>query len=351
MHPHFKDEYFQFIVDLIFSDEKDLILNKMIHLGLIDKDQRQAWVDLFSKESFNDINVINFANKIKLKIDPLIAKGGILSPQRTKDLAKNVIHAMNHFDSSCFSFKNLQSKSAIDFGAGIHSPLSLSIILYANGFDKVYAFEPYPIDTKCAHASIVELVSRIYQFPNEFNFSGIDSRELVQRVVGLNFLDLENRLDAYSKKKVDSVSLGPITLINDFRHIPSGTVDFQCSNAVLEHVEEFQYHTDTLMEKMSPHGVGIHIVDFLDHRYYDDNRLHPFEKYYDGTLFEINGLLPSEMEAHFLKSGFEIKKLVAQTVPKQYFDDEAREIVGKYANHDLQELSHHLIYYCLAKAA
>jgi hypothetical protein len=93
-------------------------------------------------------------------------------------------------------------------------------------------------------------------------------------------------------------------------------------------------------------GKGYHIVDFADHRHYDDKSISPVQKYYDGVLDEINGLPPSSLERELALAGFNINKFTAQKIPTAYISNEL-PMIEFYNNFDNSELLEHINFYKL----
>ena len=349
MHPNFEEDQLSLFTKMVFIDEKDKIIDNLIDLKLIDKDKKNLWLLKYSNEEISQERLINIAISLKLVIDPIISSGGIISSERSKNLISNIVNSTKYFDTQYLGINNITGKVALDFGSGIYNPLAVSIIKYLNGFDKVYSFEPYTIKSDYSYFSIMELILKILQEPKAFNFSGINDQLILDRIAKINLIDIRKKLELFEYGEEEQVSLGPVILIKDMKEIPNNSIDFQSSNAVLEHVDNFEENITILHNKMKKNGVGIHIVDFLDHRHYNNRLLHPYEKYYDGVLEEINGLTPQEMEDVFIKVGFISSKLIAQSVPIEYFDKEKRKIMGKYSNTNLNQLREHLNYYFLRK--
>jgi SAM-dependent methyltransferase len=158
----------------------------------------------------------------------------------------------------------------------------------------------------------------------------------------LDLRSLDVKFQKLAAGETTTVDLGGVIFTNRIDAVPSGEVDIHFSNAVFEHVPDMGEVSRNLRRITSPGGVGYHIVDFVDHRYYDDATLSPFEKYYDGVLHEINGLLPSELEAAFIHDGWRLKKSRLQLVPDHFFENETRSKVARYENAPVAELNQHI---------
>ena len=349
MHPHFKEDDLFLVASLIFSDDKNSIIEKLLNINLIHPNNKNIWINKLSElNNFNN-TIENIATNLKFIIDPIVSKKGVISSSRSIDLIANIINTAKKFDEEFFYFKNIQNKTALDFGSGIYNPLSVSIIKFANGFQKTFSFEPYKIFSNYSYYSTIEVISKILQNPLSFNFSGIDLNEMKFRVSQLDLTNLENKFHLFSENKLSEINLGNVILTKNMSDINDNSLDFQSSNAVLEHVSDLDLYIEILFAKMKSSGTSLHIVDFLDHRHYNNSLLHPFEKYYDGVLDEINGLTPPEMENLFLNVGFKFDKLIGQSVPSKYLDEEKRMMKGKYSSFNKDSLLEHVNYYYLKK--
>ncbi len=101
-----------------------------------------------------------------------------------------------------------------------------------------------------------------------------------------------------------------------------------------------------LTNLIKPGGKGYHIVDFADHRHYDDISISPVQKYFDGVLDEINGLPPSSLERELTLAGFNINKFTAQNIPNIYISNDL-PMIDFYKNFDISELLEHINFYKL----
>jgi hypothetical protein len=131
--------------------------------------------------------------------------------------------------------------------------------------------------------------------------------------------------------------------------IPKHSVDIHYSNAVLEHINNVPYAMSSVYQLVKREGIGFHIVDFADHRHYEDNYISPIEKYFDGYLDEINGLPPSSLEREIHSCGFLVQKCTAQTIPSSFINN--RLIMTDFYTHfDKNELLEHINFYKLTLA-
>jgi hypothetical protein len=129
--------------------------------------------------------------------------------------------------------------------------------------------------------------------------------------------------------------------------VPARSIDLQFSNSVLEHVTQLQADFLTLRNKISKCGLGLHVVDYLDHRHYFDSNISPIEKYYDGELAGINGMLPPQLEAEVCSAGWDLKKYTAKRLPTELFSSDLRQMLPEIRSVPQHILTEHLNYYLL----
>ncbi|MEK6210334.1 MAG: methyltransferase domain-containing protein [Pseudomonadota bacterium] len=100
--------------------------------------------------------------------------------------------------------------------------------------------------------------------------------------------------------------------VQSLAQLPSASVDFCFSNAVLEHIRksEFANLVDELSRVFKPGGVSVHRVDLKDHLGGGLNNLRFSEATWEGMLFRNSGFYTnrirfSEMLEVFHRAGFE----------------------------------------------
>jgi SAM-dependent methyltransferase len=102
--------------------------------------------------------------------------------------------------------------------------------------------------------------------------------------------------------------------VKSFTQVPSASVDFCFSNAVLEHIPkgDFARLAAELLRVLKPDGVCVHRVDLKDHLGGGLNNLRFSEARWEGALFRKSGFYPNrirfgEMVTLFEASGFECR--------------------------------------------
>jgi hypothetical protein len=350
MHPKFEQEDSFLLADILFSPEKLDVVKQLIDRKLVSIENLAAWSGLLSTLSINSTTWFKVIDYLKIKIDPVISSGGYISERSPLEIIANYKAGSSAFDNDFFNHKNFKGKTALDFGSGVYRPFNAAIILFSNGFDRVYSFEPFALKNSFPYASLMQLVNEMLVRPARFDFSGIGEDAILARVRSLDLRNIDKSLERLSKNEIDSIDVGDVFFTSNIAKIPDGAIDVHLSNAVLEHVEDMRRYSQALQKITTACSVGYHVVDYLDHRYYDNNSLSPFEKYYDGVLYEINGLTPSELEWIFTEDKWMLRKITLKTVPDQYFEKEERSIIARYSKYPMSELTQHLNCYEFKKS-
>lgn len=120
--------------------------------------------------------------------------------------------------------------------------------------------------------------------------------------------------------------------------VPSASVDFCFSNAVLEHIPrgDFAKLADELFRITKPGGVAVHRVDMKDHLGGALNNLRFSEAIWESALFRNSGFYTNrirlgEMVAHFEQAGYEctiprVVRWVRLPTPRAKMDPAFREL-------------------------
>ena len=126
--------------------------------------------------------------------------------------------------------------------------------------------------------------------------------------------------------------------VRSLAQVPSASVDFCFSNAVLEHIPkgDFVWLADELSRVLKPNGVCVHRVDLKDHLGGGLNNLRFTEARWEGSLFRDSGFYTNrirfgEMLACFEAAGFEcllprIERWDNLPLPRSALDEQFREL-------------------------
>jgi len=346
MHPkHDRSAEIANFYALLFEDDKASALAFLQAQGLIDAAALPRWQALCEAWQGAGIARAEACDYFRAALAARPEDGVLLPARRTLQIIANYRAAIARFGARFSQVEDLRGKVALDFGAGVYSPLTASAVLYCNGFERAYAFEPFPIHPTFVQTAWLTLINGMIDQPAPYLFSGIAPDEFLARARSLLLPGLSDALQAFARRETVSLALGGVVLVSDMAALPRGGIDVHFSNSVLEHVDDIGLYFDRLAACAAPGGQGFHIVDFCDHRHYDDPRLHPMEKYYDGVCHEINGLLPAAMEAAIAGAGWRLAKETRQVVPLTYFEQEMRRLLPPYASASMAELEQYVNYY------
>ena len=182
MHPvNIADER-SVLWDLLFEDNRDKLLGEMCDLGLIHPSLLNEWRIFLAPLSPNSREWANALDQIFLKTSVLLEKNSYLSPKSPRDIVSNFLKAASVFDVNVHSFDDLRGKIFLDVGSGIYRSFNVSMIMYCNGVDKAYAFEPYPLQVDFVYHSFLKMIESMSNSPENFIFSGVSVDEFISRL-------------------------------------------------------------------------------------------------------------------------------------------------------------------------
>lgn len=339
--PSHIDSLFSVLTDLLLPETRVSALNTLAQQGFLDDGVMPKWVEELSRRRYQPRYLSGLVVQEKLRVDYALRQvGGELTPVKTRAILDNFVRAL----MACGvapqpSPAVAEGRRILDFGAGVWSSLSSSIVLYANGFLQAEAFEPFPVDPGMVTESVFQTVRWLMEDPAAYAWFGAAPRDIKARLCDLDLSGLEERLVRFNERQVDAVSLGPVVLRNSLDGVADATYDYIFSNSVLEHVQDFPGMLRRQHALLKPDGVCVHTIDFSDHRANDGDRetTNSFQLYYDGILDEINGLRPSEVEILFGQGGFNGAKVNVMSAPEGYVDLDA--VQGRYRGFSEADLS------------
>jgi len=306
MHPRVQAQALAPLLELIFGKTREAALEELAAQGLINEASLPHWREAAQRLQVSSAASRDLGVVAKLLVDPLIAADGLLSSREPLAVIGNLLPlldaARQHAPAGLS--REPSAMTLLDYGAGIYYPLSTAIILFANGYGRVISYEPFELNVDYSVASIMELIRAIFASPASFTIGDTPTTALKQNLARLDFSDLAERLGQLNRDQVEQVDLGGVSLVRRRELLAPGDFDLIFSNSVLEHVDDLRAEIDWQWQALRPEGLCLHTVDFADHRYYFNKRLHLFEMYYDGVLDGINGLRPSQMERVFHAAGF-----------------------------------------------
>ena len=198
----------------------------------------------------------------------------------------------NHLSRAGISLEKLKNKTILEVGPG--NSIGTSLVAAS------CAAKSYLVDSENAIDNSVVFYKELYQ-------------ELIERK--LNPPDIKNVDNIKSILELCN-SKYFINGIESLEKIPSNSVDYIFSQAVLEHIDKYQFEkflneTKRILKK---DGVCSHRVDLTDHLGGKLNNLRFSEKVWESKLFKNSGFYTNRLRCSEIldlckKSGFKIKKI------------------------------------------
>lgn len=325
MHPGLQAHALAPLLDLLLNPGAEAAaLQSLVQAGLLQPQQLAQWQAALQPPVHASDNR-DLQAQAKLLADAQAQREGKLAPSNPLAVLAQLQPLLQQAQALGF-WKGLQGAQVLDVGAGLFYPLSTAALLFANGAELACAFEPFEIHADFAAAALQALLVAVVDAPERFLLPGGhgDVRLLKTRLAGLDLAHLAERL------RGGQADLGGVRLLRSLDAVPEAHFDLLFSNSVLEHVDPLPPALQRHLSLLKPGGIACHTVDFADHRYYFDRRLHPLQCLYDGVLDGINGLRPPQLEALFLAAGFQAYKHPKLRFPEGLIDP-ARARVPAFA--------------------
>lgn len=342
---------FSTIFSLLMPSKREEALEKLTESGLINESSIEHWKTELSDPRYNERTLNMVLAPLKIMVSRMSEKiGGETESNKTRELYSRLVFVLHSTGNLDFiNYETITNRSFMDFGAGVYSTASNAIVLYANGYARAVAYEPFPIDVDFAVESVAQTIKWLHLRPDDFIFSGISKTDMKRRLADLDFSDVEAQMNLLNQGKIQCAKFGGVEIMNSLPEGGHEYFDVISSNSVLEHVQDLEKEMIRQHEILKTDGVCVHTVDFSDHRAINArDTTHVFQMYYDGVLMGINGLRPSEMEEIFARSGFAGNKINFVNTPAGYVSDFDR-MLPRFARFSPEELSVWVNSYVLTK--
>jgi SAM-dependent methyltransferase len=341
MHPKENSGHIEEIIAHFFKSEPKAILNVFAQEGLINRESFPFWLKLI--QQLEGRNKANLVAQMKLLLDQLAEEDSKFSSKDALQILNNLRVLLNMAANNALFPELTQAKikdlTALDFGCGIYSPLVVSILMFANGFKRAIALDPFDFRVDYAKETTLEIIKKAFSSPQDFIFTDITPEAFKARLATLDFSNLEQKLSQLNRNEITKIDLNGVELVHSQSTIAENSVDLIFSNSVLEHLPDLASSLQWWQRVLTQQGIACHTVDFADHRYYHDRlNNHPFQKYFDGILKDINGLTPTEMEFEFITQKFSVYKFNKLTLPQKMFFNRHVEMVERYKSFPEAEL-------------
>jgi SAM-dependent methyltransferase len=189
------------------------------------------------------------------------------SPSRYRDLLSPIIAKLDH--------RVLEGATVVDLGCGSVNPFTFSFLLLLLGAKRAYAVDVEPIqDLEVATRALASAVSWMLLDPGQILGADIlPAAKILQSLDGFSVPRLAvgdpngiaaERLE-HRRESVYELSIG------------NGEADAVFSVSLLEHLDRVEAALKSLRRITKRGGVGVHVVDFVDHRIYAGARFSPYE--------------------------------------------------------------------------
>lgn len=283
-------------------------------MSLIEAGQHQAALEfLFDNLPALLASGMNRQEKLNhLLFTPRLVQNGIHTKHGTKKLLNKAGSVARAIQRNGLQHRDL----FVDFGAGAHDPIALSVYFYLNGFERVVANDMLPPRNLTFSAlSMRDILADMHARPEAFQLPDSDPQLFMRR---LREFDIEAFRDGrfYDGFAATEGRVGYVVddIVN--ANIGDETASIIVSFAVFEHVSDMEGVLTFLYGRTAPGGLGFHFIDMADHRSYRAGNQ------YDAFTFlteedgpnNINRLRKSEQIQEFSNAGFEILRAEGRTM-------------------------------------
>lgn len=338
--------------DLLSPAARSAALDELERSGLLDGPSASAWRTELGRPLYAREYASGLLSRELVKLRAVVEDiGGELSRTKTTNILSNVLSTLVAGGrTDLIAADRIGDFRVLDFGAGVWSSLSASLVLFANGYKTADAFEPFPIDPDMVADGVFATIRHLAEFPRELTPLGATPDAVRRRIAGLDLENLRARLARLADGEVSVVDLGGVALRRDLAEVADGYYDVIFSNSVFEHVDDVPGSLARQRKMLSDQGALAHTIDFSDHRALSPIRTESdvFQLYYDGVLEEINGLRPSRFEALFREAGLAGVRINRVRAPEGYVRPD--RLVPAFADHAIDDLSVVVNSYALRKA-
>jgi len=205
----------------------------------------------------------------------------------------------------------------VDIGCGSVNPYARMFTHLMLGAARGYCIDLDPIqDVAPAIRSLARLTAAAVLTPRRlFHDYPIEPQQILRNLAGFDLAGLERGDPA----AVDPRRLAFLQRPIEDSGLENGSVDLVVSNSVLEHLPDVDAVLTELARITRRGGHGVHGIDTIDHRWYGDPALHPYEfltiDAKERIVHGCNRLRLHDYPALFERHGFEIlDHIVANTI-------------------------------------
>ena len=295
-----------------------------------------------------NLSVNDLENKSWYQLDPIYttartklfgSRQWLLGPLHVKSSAKGVLHNLNKCGLS------IEHKVYCDLGCGVQHPYGTSTLMYINGASSAIATDLSPIKNEARAAeALYDLLLQCLAHPDDYHFTQISREEYFSRIYTFK---LEALKQGDLRTGTGDVPIKHVVMSIYEPEILPESIDIMSSRAVLEHLLKFEQSCSNIYSLMKPEGIGIHFVDFVDHRAYRSTDYHYWSFLAEGdeewsrnmqNIMPHNRLRASEVYKILEEAGFEIIKYSVKDRGEMPADFK-KKIQGRFSLMSDEELS------------
>ena len=226
----------------------------------------------------------------------------VFSARRYRDLLMPVL--------SQVAPEDLAGATVVDLDCGTVNPFTFSFLLLLLGAERAYAIDAAPVsDLAVATRALATAAGWLLVEPHRlFDRVLVSAADVVRHLHGFDLSRLSNG---------DPTGLAPGRLIHKREtlldlSLRAGEADVVFSVSLLEHLPVDEA-LDALRRVTKPGGLGVHVVDLVDHRYYGNEVASPHaflaEPPTEALVHGSNRLRSHEWRARFEKHGFAVERV------------------------------------------
>jgi SAM-dependent methyltransferase len=266
---------------------------------------------------------------------------------RKLDVHLNRFSAQRHHDllSPIFaelSPGDLQGATIVDLGCGALNPFTFSFLLLMLGAERAYAIDVEPVQN-------VEIAVRA--LATAAGWLLLEPKRILGRRADMVTEDLFSNLNGFQLPLLaagDPAGIAPLRLIHRIESVhslslPNDAADVVFSVSLLEHLDRVEDALESLRRITKPGGLGVHVVDFVDHGIYSNAGVSPFEfltvQSAESLVHGSNRIRCDEFCALFEQHGFVVSRVDRWAHLPAPTDEERAKFVEPYRSMSQANLS------------
>ena len=196
----------------------------------------------------------------------------------------------------------------VELGCGSQNPFGFMFLLLILGAEKCFAVDLDPVqDPAIAAKALADVAAIMLTDPQSICLNEqLDRVKILKRMESFDL----SKLSCGDPSGIDSSRLVYSCQAAESLALPDAIADVVMSNSFLEHIPDVEAVVREISRITRPGGVGLHGVDWSDHRRYSDSQIDPlaFLRSSDSNpiVEGCNRMRPHEMVSVFERNGFQI---------------------------------------------